>query len=365
MHQSNLLRFFQPQGRIASVSAQANSNATMPPRLSLPPELFEDIILQAWIAASETFSRWAAFKSFCLVSKAWRAQMIESVFQFVVIRDAYEMDGYEQFVLAYGHPHPSHTRSNGSRFSKSEVYLYLGGRHLFCAPQHSSRSFIDHFAIAKLIPDARSMTLFIHETADWANICFDTHRPSLKHLHIWYMDPVISPFYGWFAPPDTVPTVTHLHISRACRDIGGFFRHFPNVTHLRLSAKGHLKSIASLTHKVVTLIIDAPPTKMGGKDYTSLLHWNFRAAFNDGLLSPSGKTIIINTDGNKPAGWEAAAELCAQRGIEIVQNIIYDVPPPRFKKRSLTWDQILNDGTYLTNTPKDPSIASRLPPSIV
>ncbi|KAF7965043.1 hypothetical protein HWV62_845 [Athelia sp. TMB] len=337
----------------------------------LPLELVRQIILEAWISASETYSRWETFKSFCLVSKAWRTLVIEAAFQFVIIRDRQEVGRYMQFADTYAQ-HSGYTVTNTghhpSPFSDSEVHIHLTGNHHFCAPRRVTYDEMARYRadLAQLLPDVRSLHLFVKESVDWEEI-FRIHRPSLKYLYIWYSEPENPPFWGRHGTPrDPVLTVTHLHISRACRGMGRFLQHFPNVTHLRLSAKGHLKSLAPLTQNVATLIIDVPPATMGGKDYTSLVHWNFRAAFNDGLLSPSGKTIIVNTDGNKPAGWETVQELCAQRGIQLRQNVIYDAPlPPWCSGPSLTWERILNDRFHFKGTFDDPLTASRLPPFII
>lgn len=116
---------------------------------------------------------------------------------------------------------------------------------------------------------------------------------------------------------------------------------FPNVAHLRLSTSCF---IASSTQKLESLTIDVPPKFMAGNDITSPSPWNLIAALNRGLLSqgdPNVKKIItVNTDGNKPAGWEPAERLCALRGIRMLQNILYDVPT--LSTLNGTYDQLLN-----------------------
>ncbi|KAF7967131.1 hypothetical protein HWV62_35730 [Athelia sp. TMB] len=345
--------------------------------LSLPTELWRDIILEAWILASETpFSRWEFYKGICLVSKVWRDLVPDAVFRFVLIRDPHELKRYEQFVQAYASSHGIPTSSSFSPFSNSEVYLYFGGRHLFCAPQRvrgyemfdtpaQERDYAD--SLAELLPDARSVHMFVPDSSQTWSAFLKTPRPSMKYLRIWYTQSAVSPAlfkHSTYEVIGSIASVTHLHISWAPTNVEDVLSCFPNVVHLRLSTGAPLTKIVSATRNVETLVLDVPPRLMSGRDFTSLLSWKLTAAVNSGLLAQGDagvtKTIMVNTAAAKPAGWESVDALCKSRGIRMVRNIIYDVPtPPRIEG---SWDQILNEfqshGLY-TNA------CSNLPPSTI
>lgn len=364
------------------VPAEAQAIMIPPARAtpSLPTELARNIILEAWISASETSSRWGTFNSMCIVSKAWHALAIEAVFKFVLLRDVHEGERYEQFAQTYGSSYANNggdnTASYISPFSNSDVYLYLGGRHLFCVSERPAvfeHKYTGAYGIdlARLLPDARSMQLFVPNNHLWPHVLCNTHRPSLKHLHIWYDHdsypvgcmPRRRTDEPWVLP-HAIPSVTHFHISRAPVKLNEVLRWFPNVAHLRVSTYVDLLAIVPVAKNVVTLTIDIPPTTLDGTAYASLFTWTFRAALRDGLLSQGdaqvGKTIIVNTGGgDNPTGWESAEALCAAHGIRMVRNIIYDVPPPPWI--DATWDQIF----YGSQRGSIFRRSSRLPPIII
>ncbi|KZP25374.1 hypothetical protein FIBSPDRAFT_950394 [Athelia psychrophila] len=313
---------------------------------SLPTELCRQIVLGAWISASQTFSRWAVYRSMCLVSKSWYHLAAEAAIQFVLIREKHDMERYQQFVNAHVSSLGEQTAPQPTLFSSSEAYLYITGRHIFCSPEHpregsrtpSSSVCVD---LNTLLPDARSLHLFVINDSHVMHI-LRTPRPSLKSLTVWYdQRSSLMLERSYF----TCLSLTHLHILGAPTDLEKILLCFPNLTHLRLSTATFLKEIASSTPKLECITIDVPPASITGEDYTSLSRWNLPAALNRGLLSQGdssvGRTIIINTGGDKPTGWDSAHAACLLRGITMLHNIVYDEPTPLWING--TYDQIFND----------------------